>query len=275
MTQVNDIQDLFNTFFNGFIKSNIRRIDEEDENKEFKVNMFEKLIKKWNKEKVQAQMKECLEDLEKEKNKKKKKVKDPNRPKKGKSSYVFFCVRNRNKIKTKNPEMKMTEVTSKLGELWRNLKKQAENGNEKAVKELENCVKLAEEDKERYISEMQSYVEQTEEEITKEKKKKKKKERKDKKKEGTLIKRIVTQYQCFVKEHRVEVKTNNPDMKFAEVSKELGVIWKKLKEDAKNGVSEAVEEFEKYKKITEEDKIRYYNEKMELEKKLKENDEKE
>jgi len=237
--------------------------------------MFEKLIKKWNKEKVQAQMKECLEDLEKEKNKKKKKVKDPNRPKKGKSSYVFFCVRNRNKIKTKNPEMKMTEVTSKLGELWRNLKKQAENGNEKAVKELENCVKLAEEDKERYISEMQSYVEQTEEEITKEKKKKKKKERKDKKKEGTLIKRIVTQYQCFVKEHRVEVKTNNPDMKFAEVSKELGVIWKKLKEDAKNGVSEAVEEFEKYKKITEEDKIRYYNEKMELEKKLKENDEKE
>jgi hypothetical protein len=47
-----------------------------------------------------------------------KKVKDPNKPKRGKSSYLFFCADNREKVKKdleKNGEdFKATDVTKEL-----------------------------------------------------------------------------------------------------------------------------------------------------------------
>lgn len=61
------------------------------------------------------------EKASKEKTKKTKKTKDPNAPKRNKSAYLFFCDDKRDSVKKSNPDLKMTEVSKKLAELWRAL----------------------------------------------------------------------------------------------------------------------------------------------------------
>ena len=60
------------------------------------------------------------------KNSTEKKVKDPNKPKRGKSSYLFFCADNREKVKEdleqKGEDFKATDVTKELGKRWAILK---------------------------------------------------------------------------------------------------------------------------------------------------------
>ena len=57
------------------------------------------------------------------KSKKKGKKKDKNAPKRGKSAYLFFCNDKRAEIKEElGEDAKATEVTSRLGELWNELK---------------------------------------------------------------------------------------------------------------------------------------------------------
>ena len=55
----------------------------------------------------------------KTKTKKAKKVKDPNAPKRNLSAYFFFMNDQRPKVVKANPDLKVTEVGKKLGELWR------------------------------------------------------------------------------------------------------------------------------------------------------------
>lgn len=50
-----------------------------------------------------------------------KKKKDPNAPKRGKSSYLFFCDAKRKEIKAENPDAKGVEVTKLLGAAWQEL----------------------------------------------------------------------------------------------------------------------------------------------------------
>ena len=72
--------------------------------------------------------------------KKAKKVKDPNAPKRNLSAYFFFMNDHRPKVVKSNPDLKVTEVGKKLGELWR-----AMSDSEKAP-----YVKKADADKIRY-----------------------------------------------------------------------------------------------------------------------------
>merc|ERR1712057_138238 len=72
--------------------------------------------------------------------KKAKKVKDPNAPKRNLSAYFFFMNDQRPKVVKSNPDLKVTEVGKKLGELWR-----AMSDSEKAP-----YVKKADADKIRY-----------------------------------------------------------------------------------------------------------------------------
>ena len=72
--------------------------------------------------------------------KKVKKVKDPNAPKRNLSAYFFFMNDQRPKVVKSNPDLKVTEVGKKLGELWR-----AMSDSEKAP-----YVKKADADKIRY-----------------------------------------------------------------------------------------------------------------------------
>ena len=47
--------------------------------------------------------------------------KDPNRVKKPKSAYLFFCDDKRAGVQAKNPGKKMGDISKVLGELWGNI----------------------------------------------------------------------------------------------------------------------------------------------------------
>jgi len=55
----------------------------------------------------------------KRKNKKGKKKKDPNKPKRSMSSFMFFANAKRPEVRAAHPDMKITDVGKKLGELWK------------------------------------------------------------------------------------------------------------------------------------------------------------
>jgi len=78
------------------------------------------------------------------------KKKDPNAPKRGKSSYIFFCAAERESVNKDNPEMAPKEITRELGRRWNELK-------ESFPKKVAKYVKLAEKDKERYLTEKAKY----------------------------------------------------------------------------------------------------------------------
>lgn len=45
--------------------------------------------------------------------------KDPNRTKRPRSAYLYFCAENRAKVQKENPTMRMGEVSRVLGEQWK------------------------------------------------------------------------------------------------------------------------------------------------------------
>ena len=47
---------------------------------------------------------------------------DPNKPKRPKTSFIYFCNDNRDKVKKKHPTLKLGEVMKKLGTMWKALK---------------------------------------------------------------------------------------------------------------------------------------------------------
>ena len=84
----------------------------------------------------------------------KKAKKDPNAPKRGKSGYIFFCSANRSDVKEElGEDAKTTEITSRLGELWTELKNDESRGEE-----LASYLKMATDDKDRYVSEKADYT---------------------------------------------------------------------------------------------------------------------
>ena len=45
--------------------------------------------------------------------------KDVNKPKKAKTSYLFFCEEMRGKLMSENPKANLSEISKKLGLLWK------------------------------------------------------------------------------------------------------------------------------------------------------------
>ena len=74
-------------------------------------------------------------------------------PKRAKSGYLYFCEDRRNQLKTDNPALKSTEITSELGRLWNELKADVSR-----VAELAKYEGQATEDKSRYESEKSENV---------------------------------------------------------------------------------------------------------------------
>lgn len=72
-----------------------------------------------------------------------KKKKDKTGPKRPISAFIFFCNAHRQNIKNQNPEMKQTEITVKLGEMWKDVK----------TKDKHKYEELAATDKKRYEAE--------------------------------------------------------------------------------------------------------------------------
>lgn len=155
--------------------------------------------------------------------------KDPNAPKRGKSSYIFFCVDKRQTVIDANPEMAAKEIIKELGSMWQNL-------NEK---EKQRYVDQSVQDKKRYEREMETYVPPENLKVSVKKTK-----------EGP--KRGRTGYIFFCTEHRPLIKQEDSDLNTKEITSRLGAKWKSLSEEEKSP----------YVKLAEKDKKRYEEEKL-------------
>jgi high mobility group protein B3 len=162
------------------------------------------------------------------------KKKDPDAPKRGKSAYIFFCADKRAEVKEElGEEAKATEVTARLGELWNELK-----ADEDRADEMKVYVDQAAKDKARYEAEMETYKPPSDDGEEDDAPKKpapaakkgnkatKKGNKKSTGKKGS--KKKTNGYAYFCREHREDVKKENPDMKATDVTKELARMWKEL-----------------------------------------------
>jgi len=145
-----------------------------------------------------------------------KRKKDPNAPKKWKTGYILFCVDQREKLKKENNELSATEITSRLGALWKKL-----SDKDKAKYEL-----LSKKDKARYEKDMESYTPPAEEQDEKGKRGRGKKER-------TGPKRPLSAYMYYCQDTRDSVKNENSNMGGKEITTELGRRWKALTDEQK------------------------------------------
>ena len=164
------------------------------------------------------------------------KTKDPEKPKRAKSSYIFYCANERGTVKEEMPTAKPTEVTKELGRRWKLLKASEEPDD---TERYERYTKAAEEDKQRYQMEIDAYVEPTggETQVTTG-------VGKSRKSSGGAekAKRRRTAYYFYGQENRVTIKEElGEGTKGPEVTTELARRWKELKGDP-----ERKEEYTKY-----------------------------
>lgn len=165
-----------------------------------------------------------------------KKPKDPNAPKRAKSSYMMFCAEQRKEIVKNNPKLSVTEIMSKLGKTWKELKDEQKKKYEA----------LATEDKKRYEREMEDYEPAPEFENAKSEKGRKRGEKKGK--DGP--KRALSAYMFFCADERERIKQEDSGLSNKEIMSEMGRRWKALSDSDK----------EPYVRKHEEDKRRYENE---------------
>jgi hypothetical protein len=193
----------------------------------------------WTKnQKIQQQLKTIVNSLNSVKT-----VKDPNAPKRGKSSYLFFCGDMREKVKVKlGDSASATNITKELGSMWNILKASNKTSDKSNITKYQN---LAVVDKERYQSEKDKYV--PSEEFDKGKQRRKK--------DLNAPKRAKSAYLFFCNDLRDSVKQKHPGFKATETTSELGAMWNALKTD-----SSRTSELQKYEKMAVGDKVRYADE---------------
>ena len=192
----------------------------------------------WSKQtKIQQQLKSIVN------NGNAKAVKDPNAPKRGKSSYLFFCGEMRENVKEKlGDEASATNITKELGQMW-NIVKNSNKAVDKS--QIDKFQKMACVDKERYETEKADYVPSEEFENMNVKGRRRKKD-------PNAPKRAKSAYLFFCNEEREVVKKDHPDFKATETTAELGSRWNTLKADSSRS-----KEMEKYAKMASDDKVRY------------------
>ncbi|KAL3911942.1 MAG: hypothetical protein SGARI_001398, partial [Bacillariaceae sp.] len=166
------------------------------------------------------------------KGKKKKAKKDPNAPKKNLNAYMIFAQENRERIKTANPDAKVTDISKLIGEAYKNL----------GAEEKEALAKKVAADKERYAKEMKDYTPPAEFASAAKASGKKTKAKKD----PNAPKGAKSAYMFFNAENREKVKNENPDMSFGDIGKAMGEKWKKIDADEKA----------KYEEMAKKDKER-------------------
>ena len=220
-----------------------------------KIFMATAIDEKWTPEKIQQTWEEKTEDIKSiveeglpKKTKKESSTKDPNKPKRGRSAYIFFCSEARQGVKEELGDVKPQEVMRALGARWRELK-DSSNKTDKA--KVEKYTKMAEEDKERASKELDEYVPPTEEELEAAKPKR---GRKTSKKKSDKPKRGRSAYIFFCSSVRPGVKNDNPDLDAKEITKLLSEMWSDLKEEDDS------EDLQKYNKMAAADKERYTKE---------------
>ena len=183
-------------------------------------------------------------DQEIDQKKKNKKLKDPNAPKRPMTAFLFFCKDNRKDVKSEFPDLKPTEVTSKLGEMWSSLEE----------KKKKKFLSLADKAKNQYEDAKKKYNRPSDEELIKLNEKKPQR-RTSKKTSKKGPKRPSTAFLFFCNDKREEVKNANPELTNQEVMKRLGEMWKNDfadEESRKKWVEQATLDKERYQEEMKE-----------------------
>jgi hypothetical protein len=141
--------------------------------------------------------------------------KDPDAPKASVNSFILFCRDNRDDVKKENPTLKSSEITKKLGEMWKSSDPDL----------IEEYKEKSKEDKERYERELEDYLPKEGFQNPKEKKSSKSSKSK---KDPNAPKRPLNAYMYFSQDKRDELKKKNFAAK--EILSELGRMWKNLSE---------------------------------------------
>jgi len=162
--------------------------------------------------------------------KKSKKEKIEGEPKKNKSSYLFFCETEREKVLKDIPGISFKDIMSELGKRW------------KAIKDTDKVKfeELAVKDKERYIKEKQEFEsnksgdsDDTGELVPDIKTKSVTKKNKTNGEEKSEKKTRVNGYINYCSKHRAEYKLKNPDVQPKDITRALAGEWKLLSEEEK------------------------------------------
>ncbi len=202
------------------------------------MNVDSDIIDEWE-ETYQEDLKKIINETESNvatKPKKNKKPKDA--PKNPKSAYVFFCSEKRGEVKEQNATLTSKEITTKLGEMWKQIK---------STEEAEKYNQLALNDKDRYKEEMENYVPSDSESVVSEKGKKTRA-----KKPKDAPKNVRSAYMFFCQETRGSVKEQFPTLASKEITVKLGEMWQQVKD---------TEEAKKFHELSSADKNRYKEEK--------------
>ncbi len=166
-------------------------------------------------------------------------------PVKNKSSYMFFCADERKAINEENTGLNNKEILVELGARWKVLK-------EENSERYQSYVKIAEEDKQRYLSEKgqeqtkgdddveSDSSEEDDKEVkkgkkTKTEKKPKKVKKEDNGDEDKKPKTKINGYINFCKLKRAEFKKKYNNLQPKDITRELGAAWKGLNDAEKEG----------------------------------------
>ena len=169
-------------------------------------------------------------------------IKDPDKPKRGKSGYLYFCAEYRDKMKKENPDMTVKEIVSKLGILWQQFKVE-ENP------EVKRFLKMSEDDRNRYKKAMSSYIplirkinkkekkENDEEKLETIKPVKKRKTKDEKEEEKELLKSKKKErddgYSKFIRSKRNKTRKTHPELDSDGILKYLASKWEKFPDSKK------------------------------------------
>lgn len=152
---------------------------------------------------VNKKMKKMENQVAKASGKKPKRVRDPEMPKRPATSYMLYCNENREKVKKDNPEMKLKDIISHIGEMWKGL------SDKKKKKYEDEATKL----RASFNEAMEAYHAK-----------------------HPVIeppKGALSSYMLFCKDHYDEVKKRHSDVPQTEITKILSDKWKNSKDTVK------------------------------------------
>ena len=198
------------------------------------------ILNTWTSENTQKSLEKILKST---RNKK-----DPNKPKRGRSSYILFCDDYRPIVKEKFPNLSNKEKTSKLAELWREFK---ETNSSKLNEYEQESLK----ERQIYKEKMETYEDNNVKSKKEAKSKPKDKKEEDKPKEEDKS-----------KDKKEEDKSK--DKKEEDKSKEKKEEDKSKEKKEEDKYKKEKKEEDKYKKEKKEEKIfdkrfeNYYNKKL-------------
>ena len=236
MTTITQIQNI-----NAFVEAFITEHGSED------------MVAMWQSEDIQSEFMKLAEQVKTKGKTKGSGKKDPNKPKRGKSAYLFFCADHRLDVNEQlGDDAKATEVTAELGRMWNELKESGKEADKQKLIRYENAAKA---DKERYLADMEGYEPPSDEELDAKPRGRGKGKKASGKKDPNKPKRGKSSYIFFCADHREEAKAQlGAEAKATEVTAELGRLWNTLKESDQEADKK---KFAQYEKKAQEDKERY------------------